>query len=107
MIMGVRDNSSHMLYKRELEAFFSTTSAGDGNSPSEDDSTIDRKLIVACSREIQDECCHASKRIEYRRGYVQDCMRDFDLQEWTQGNGTEGLYILICGNKSALGNSAI
>lgn len=95
MVMGVRDNSAHMLYKNELEAFFA------------DPSRSDRcQLTVACSRNIEEAVSHESANIVYQRGYIQDCLKEINLQEWT-GGSTEGLYVLVCGNKNALGKTTI
>ena len=95
MVIGVRDNSAQMLYKNELEAFFA------------DPARAERcQLTVACSRNIEESARHESANIVYQSGYVQDCLKEIDLQEWTQGS-TEGLYVLVCGNKNALGKTVI
>ena len=54
--MGVRDNSTHMLYKEFVEGFFSTRP----NS----------QLTVACSRGINEQACHVAPNINYKRGHV-------------------------------------
>jgi len=56
MVMGVRDNSSHMLYKEFVEGFFLARP--------------DSQLTVACSRDIDEQACHAAPNISYKRGYV-------------------------------------
>ena len=61
MIMGVRDNSTHMIYKSELEEMFTgQETARPGGF----------QLTVACSRDIVESSCHSSGNISYRRGYV-------------------------------------
>ena len=90
MVFGVRDNNDHMLYKEFLESFFYNR---DGS-----------QLIVACSREIDHGKCHESDKITYKRGYVQDCLKELDFGEQA---AADDLSILICGNKKALGSSVI
>eukprot|EP00353_Schmidingerella_taraikaensis_P015871 CAMPEP_0185619424 /NCGR_PEP_ID=MMETSP0436-20130131/50567_1 /TAXON_ID=626734 ORGANISM="Favella taraikaensis, Strain Fe Narragansett Bay" /NCGR_SAMPLE_ID=MMETSP0436 /ASSEMBLY_ACC=CAM_ASM_000390 /LENGTH=106 /DNA_ID=CAMNT_0028258873 /DNA_START=405 /DNA_END=722 /DNA_ORIENTATION=+ len=98
MIYGVRDNAASMMFKDKIETFFG----------SEQDQA-QRKLIVACSRDIDESQKSENASISYERGYVQDSLRKFDLPGWNGGdqNDPSGLYVMICGNKNALGASAL
>ena len=62
-------------------------------------------LTVACSREIDEESSHISFNINYQRCYIQEFLQDFNVGEWTENS--EGLYILVCGNKNALGSTVL
>ena len=57
MIYGVRDNSANMMYKERLEQFFTEPNTA-------------RKLIVACSRDIDESQTQDNTRVAYERGYV-------------------------------------
>ena len=95
MVYGVRDNHANMIHKASVENFFSSQSEIEGKKQHE--------LVVACSRDI-DECQNSiASNITYERGYVQDCISKLDLSGIDQSN----THVLICGNKNALGGSAL
>lgn len=90
MVYGVRDNHENMLHKTLIEDFFSKR--------------IDKhELVVACSRDLQADHSSPASNIKYERGYVQDCISKLDTTKFD----ISSTYVLICGNKNALGASVL
>lgn len=97
MVYGVRDNHANMIHKANVENFFAS------QSESEIEGKTQHELVVACSRDIDEGQNSTASNISYERGYVQDCISKLDLS----GINYSNTHVLICGNKNALGGSAL
>jgi len=99
MVYGVRNNRAACYYKDFLVDWFAKR-------------PVTTQLYLACSRAIEAE--ETPKNVQTIKGYVQDVLKRFSLQEWAvQPNEIiedeqmvdQCTNILICGNKNALQKS--